>query len=105
MPALHRAITTDPGRYRVLTGERPTGPLHLGHLVGSIVERVRLQRAGVQVIVFTHSAVPALEPAVAAVPEPGHRGRAAPEPDGEGRARGVRAGAVRGCTPTPSHSG
>lgn len=27
----------------VLTGDRPTGPLHLGHYAGSLVERVRLQ--------------------------------------------------------------
>lgn len=27
----------------VLTGDRPTGPLHLGHLYGSLLERVRLQ--------------------------------------------------------------
>lgn len=30
-------------RKRVLTGDRPTGRLHLGHYVGSIVNRVRLQ--------------------------------------------------------------
>ncbi len=28
---------------RILTGDRPTGPLHLGHYVGSLAERVRLQ--------------------------------------------------------------
>jgi tryptophanyl-tRNA synthetase len=28
---------------RILTGDRPTGKLHLGHYVGSIAERVRLQ--------------------------------------------------------------
>jgi len=28
---------------RVLTGDRPTGPLHLGHYVGSLKNRVRLQ--------------------------------------------------------------
>ena len=27
----------------ILTGDRPTGPLHLGHLVGSLEARVRLQ--------------------------------------------------------------
>jgi tryptophanyl-tRNA synthetase len=27
----------------MLTGDRPTGPLHLGHLFGSLTERVRLQ--------------------------------------------------------------
>ena len=30
-------------RARVLTGDRPTGPLHLGHYVGSLKNRVRLQ--------------------------------------------------------------
>ena len=28
---------------RILTGDRPTGPLHLGHYVGSLVERLRFQ--------------------------------------------------------------
>ncbi len=28
---------------RILTGDRPTGPLHLGHYVGSLVNRVELQ--------------------------------------------------------------
>lgn len=28
---------------RILTGDRPTGPLHLGHYVGSVQNRVRLQ--------------------------------------------------------------
>ncbi len=28
---------------RILTGDRPTGPLHLGHYVGSLENRVRLQ--------------------------------------------------------------
>ncbi len=30
-------------RRRILTGDRATGPLHLGHYVGSLAERVRLQ--------------------------------------------------------------
>ena len=30
-------------RKRILTGDRPTGNLHLGHYVGSIRNRVRLQ--------------------------------------------------------------
>ncbi len=29
---------------RLLTGDRPTGPLHLGHYVGSLENRLRLQR-------------------------------------------------------------
>ncbi|MBS3902880.1 MAG: tryptophan--tRNA ligase, partial [Anaplasmataceae bacterium] len=28
---------------RILTGDRPTGPLHLGHFVGSLQNRVTLQ--------------------------------------------------------------
>src|SRR5438128_7717334 len=28
---------------RILTGDRPTGPLHLGHYVGSLADRIRLQ--------------------------------------------------------------
>lgn len=28
---------------RILTGDRPTGPLHLGHYIGSLADRVRLQ--------------------------------------------------------------
>ncbi len=30
-------------RQRILTGDRPTGRLHLGHWVGSLSSRVRLQ--------------------------------------------------------------
>jgi tryptophanyl-tRNA synthetase len=29
---------------RILTGDRPTGKLHLGHYVGSIANRVKLQK-------------------------------------------------------------
>ena len=45
---LHR----DPGRFRVLTGDRPTGPLHVGHLYGTLANRVRLQDLGVDVMVL-----------------------------------------------------
>ena len=31
-------------RQRILTGDRPTGPLHIGHYVGSLRNRVALQR-------------------------------------------------------------
>lgn len=31
----------------ILTGDRPTGRLHVGHYVGSLKERVRLQNAGI----------------------------------------------------------
>ncbi len=36
-------IASDNIRKRILTGDRPTGRLHLGHWVGSIQNRVRLQ--------------------------------------------------------------
>lgn len=35
-----------PTKKRFLTGDRPTGPLHLGHYVGSLQNRVALQNAG-----------------------------------------------------------
>lgn len=34
----------------VLTGDRPTGPLHLGHLAGSLLERVALQERNDQFV-------------------------------------------------------
>ena len=37
------APSAAPARRRMLTGDRPTGRLHLGHYVGSIENRVRLQ--------------------------------------------------------------
>jgi len=43
-----RDIDAHPELFRVLTGERPTGLLHLGHYFGTIIERVRLQQAGVE---------------------------------------------------------
>jgi tryptophanyl-tRNA synthetase len=48
-PRLEREIAENPQRFRVLTGDRPTGPLHLGHYFGTLANRVRLQRSGVEV--------------------------------------------------------
>lgn len=48
---LDERVAADPGRFRVLTGERPTGRLHLGHLFGTVQNRVRLQRLGVDTMV------------------------------------------------------
>ncbi|MGQ9668067.1 MAG: tryptophan--tRNA ligase, partial [Anaerolineae bacterium] len=36
-------MSTSGKKKRLLTGDRPTGKLHLGHYVGSLVNRVRLQ--------------------------------------------------------------
>ncbi|MFC9973684.1 tryptophan--tRNA ligase [Spirillospora sp. NPDC127200] len=49
---LEERIAQDPGAFRVLTGDRPTGPLHLGHYFGTLANRVRLQRAGVELFVL-----------------------------------------------------
>ncbi len=44
---LEQDLRSHPDRYRVLTGDRPTGRLHVGHLFGSLQNRVRLQALGV----------------------------------------------------------
>jgi tryptophanyl-tRNA synthetase len=49
---LESEIAAAPVRFRVLTGDRPTGPLHLGHYFGTLANRVRLQNAGVQVMLL-----------------------------------------------------
>ena len=36
-----------PEKYTMLTGDRPTGRLHMGHYFGTIKERVRLQNKGI----------------------------------------------------------
>lgn len=36
---------------RIVTGDRPTGPLHLGHYFGTLHNRIRLQRAGHELFV------------------------------------------------------
>lgn len=45
--AIEAAIASNPRSFRVLTGDRPTGNLHLGHYFGSLRNRVRLHQAGV----------------------------------------------------------
>lgn len=49
---LEARIAADPGAFRILTGDRPTGALHLGHYFGTLANRVRLQRAGVDLFVL-----------------------------------------------------
>jgi tryptophanyl-tRNA synthetase len=41
-----------PTGHRILTGDRPTGPLHLGHYVGSLRNRVALQGANDQTVLI-----------------------------------------------------
>jgi tryptophanyl-tRNA synthetase len=49
---IEAAIGEDAGRVRILTGDRPTGYLHLGHYFGTLRNRVRLQDAGAEVLVL-----------------------------------------------------
>ena len=44
--ALWDDLPRHPEKYRVLTGERPTGALHIGHLFGTLANRVRIQNLG-----------------------------------------------------------
>ncbi|WP_055480932.1 tryptophan--tRNA ligase [Sphaerimonospora mesophila] len=49
---LEESVRANPGRFRVLTGDRPTGRLHLGHYFGTVHNRVRLQELGVEMMVL-----------------------------------------------------
>ncbi len=49
---IEEELAQDPGKFRILTGDRPTGNLHIGHLFGSLENRVRLARAGVETMVL-----------------------------------------------------
>jgi tryptophanyl-tRNA synthetase len=45
-------ILVNPKKYRVLTGDRPTGRLHIGHYFGSLQNRVRLSKLGVPTMIL-----------------------------------------------------
>ena len=45
-------IAVNPKKYRVLTGDRPTGRLHIGHYFGSLKNRVRLSKMGVPTMIL-----------------------------------------------------
>ena len=49
---LEELIHRDASRFRILTGDRPTGQLHLGHYFGTLRNRVRLQDLGAEVFVL-----------------------------------------------------
>jgi tryptophanyl-tRNA synthetase len=51
-PKLLQSIKDSPSRFRVLTGDRTTGALHVGHYFGSLKNRVLLQNWGVDVFVL-----------------------------------------------------
>lgn len=44
--AIEADLTVHPEHYRMLTGDRPTGRLHIGHYFGSLANRRRLQNLG-----------------------------------------------------------
>lgn len=48
--ASEQDVLAHPERYRILTGDRPTGSLHLGHYLGTLQRRVQLQDAGVPTV-------------------------------------------------------
>ncbi|HET7725008.1 MAG TPA: tryptophan--tRNA ligase [Propionibacteriaceae bacterium] len=45
-------IEKDPSGFRVMTGDRPTGNLHIGHLLGSLQNRLEVQRLGVDTFIL-----------------------------------------------------
>jgi tryptophanyl-tRNA synthetase len=49
---IKRRIAKEPHSFRILTGDRPTGDLHLGHYFGTLQNRVRLQDAGTELFVL-----------------------------------------------------
>jgi tryptophanyl-tRNA synthetase len=49
---IEAAISEKPATFRILTGDRPTGYLHLGHYFATLCNRVRLQSAGAEVFVI-----------------------------------------------------
>jgi tryptophanyl-tRNA synthetase len=49
---LAASIETHPDRHRMLTGDRPTGDLHIGHYLSSLRNRVALQDKGVESFVL-----------------------------------------------------
>jgi len=45
-------LLVNPKKYRMLTGDRPTGHLHIGHYFGTLQNRVRLQNMGIPTMVL-----------------------------------------------------
>lgn len=50
--SIEKELMTNPDKHRILTGERPTGNLHLGHYFGSLVNRIKLQQMGLELFVL-----------------------------------------------------
>lgn len=48
---IEKDLLLNPKNYTVLTGDRPTGALHIGHYFGSIRNRVRLAKMGIPTMI------------------------------------------------------
>jgi tRNA synthetases class I (W and Y) len=94
---LEKLIQADASGFRISTGDRPSGQLHVGHYFGTLRNRVRRQDLGAQVFVLiadyqvlTEYARPRLRPPGAAGRQRARRGRrrehAGRGPDGDGDA-------------------
>ena len=46
---IEKKLAQSPGELRMLTGDRPTGSLHIGHYFASMRNRVRLQQQGAEI--------------------------------------------------------
>ena len=64
-------LAVHPEKYTMLTGDRPTGRLHMGHYFGTIRERVALQNAGVttRIIIADYQVITDRDPTVKAEQE------------------------------------
>ncbi len=51
-PALLNELEKSPEKFRILTGERTTGAMHIGHYFGSLKSRVLLQSWGVEMFLI-----------------------------------------------------
>lgn len=49
---IEEQVRKDPSKFRILTGDRPTGHLHIGHYFGSLQNRVKLAGLGVDTMVL-----------------------------------------------------
>lgn len=49
---LEEDLQKNPNKYKILTGDRPTGRLHVGHYFGSLQNRVRLHKLGVPTFII-----------------------------------------------------
>jgi tryptophanyl-tRNA synthetase len=49
---IREQIEKDPSGFRVMTGDRPTGNLHIGHLLGSLQNRLEVQQLGVETFIL-----------------------------------------------------